>query len=704
MKSAVIPRGLCGFVLVLLVTGCGTLDFSPRQPSPAAEPSAEQEKSQRTADALAHYSAAIIANEAGDSDEAFRRYEEAVRLDPANSALKLELAVGYLHRNRYEEMDRLVDEIIKSDPTYLKAYQLKALGLRVRGRNAEAIEPLNQAIKLDPGESLHYLELASIQLRLDDLDTAMQILEHALDDVTNRLDVFRALGELYLRQAAEIQKRGKKAKLPEAPLEMLKLGTQEFPDDTQLLNLHGDLLAVHGRLEEAIDVYTRLEELNPDDLELQKKLAISLVSTGDRTKAIALLEDIAGRRPDNYRLWFYLAELHQQETNTDRALECYQRAIDVNPKNPEGYIRKSYLLINLSRNDEASTCLQEGLKTNPHDLRIIEMLAYVHMTQGAYAEAVALFKSAEQEYGSEESSPLLSNFYLNFAIACQLTGDTDEALRLIRKGAESNPDFINDFLAVSFRNRGDKTRLKTALALLDPLQDLIPRTSTTYTLYGLLALNAEEYAAALSLFERAELIAKEDGNDEDLDSQFYFWLGSCAERVKDYDRAEEYFLTAIAREPDHADSHNYLAYMNAERGVKLEDALDHAGVALAIEPENPAYIDTRGWIYYRMGRYDEALADVMAAAVSMPDDPTIAEHLGDIYAAIGDDGKAVEFWQRALEGDPENAAIKAKLNARGAPTAHATAPEDKAAPPAAVTSDVATPSAAEASPASPDTP
>jgi len=660
MKTTVIPYGLIGLVLSLLSAGCGTLEFSSK-PGKDDPPSAEQQQTILTAKALAEYSLGVMEHDAGRNDEAFRRYQEAISLDPDNAGLKMELAIAYLHAQRYEEMDALLDLIITDHPRLVRAYQLKALGYRIRKMDKQAIEPLSMAIKLEPVEALHYLEMASIQVRLGYLDKAIEVLEHSLHVANDRLSIFQALGELYLRQTGEITSR-KKTKLPESPLELLMLGTQEFPNDPYLLEQYGDLLVLHKRVEEAINVFTRIEELSPDDLQLRKKLALSLIAVGDRESAIKLLEDIAGKRPDNYRLWYYLAELHQQGTNRVRAAECYQKAIEIKPDLTESYLRLSYMQLSGEEPDEARKTLETGLTNVPDDLRMVEMLAYVFLLQNDFTNAVSLFSRAEEQYGREQSSPLLSNFYLNYAIAHQLAGNPDEAVRIIRKGAEGNPDFVNDYLAMAFRNRDNADRLKSTLALLEPLQDLIPKESATYTLYGLIAFNAEEYAAALSLFVRAETLAIEEGKDEELNAQFYFWLGACAERIKDFDQSEQYFLNAIARQPDHADSHNYLAYMHADRGVKLEMALDHVGVALAVEPDNPAYLDTRGWIYYHQGEYDLALADIKAAAEELPDDSTITDHLGDIYAAMGDMEKALEQWRISLSIDPSNTNVQKKID------------------------------------------
>ena len=82
---------------------------------------------------------------------------------------------------------------------------------------------------------------------------------------------------------------------------------------------------------------------------------------------------------------------------------------------------------------------------------------------------------------------------------------------------------------------------------------------------------------------------------------------------------------------------------------------------MAIEPENAAFLDSIGWVYYRQGRFKEALVKVQHAATKMPKDAVILDHLGDIYFALHDLENALLHWKRASEADPENEKLKKKI-------------------------------------------
>ena len=121
------------------------------------------------------------------------------------------------------------------------------------------------------------------------------------------------------------------------------------------------------------------------------------------------------------------------------------------------------------------------------------------------------------------------------------------------------------------------------------------------------------------------------------------------------------FEEIISHDPDHAQSLNYLGYMLADRGEQLDYARDLIGRAVDLSPDNAAFLDSFGWVYYRMGEYEEALKHLQRA-VELDIDPVIFDHLGDTFHALGRVDQAKEWWQRALEQEPDNEDIKRKLD------------------------------------------
>ncbi|HSB60546.1 MAG TPA: tetratricopeptide repeat protein, partial [Vicinamibacteria bacterium] len=98
---------------------------------------------------------------------------------------------------------------------------------------------------------------------------------------------------------------------------------------------------------------------------------------------------------------------------------------------------------------------------------------------------------------------------------------------------------------------------------------------------------------------------------------------------------------------------NYVGYMNADRNVKVEEALEMIQRALALDPNNSAYLDSQGWAYFRLGRLEAAEESVRKALASQDKNAVILDHLGDILQSRGRTAEAVEYWQQALQGEDD---------------------------------------------------
>jgi tetratricopeptide (TPR) repeat protein len=132
-----------------------------------------------------------------------------------------------------------------------------------------------------------------------------------------------------------------------------------------------------------------------------------------------------------------------------------------------------------------------------------------------------------------------------------------------------------------------------------------------------------------------------------------FQRGVLYERAREYARAEEAFRSVIARDPAHAQALNYLGYMLAERGERLDEAVAFIERALAIDPGNGSYLDSLGWAYFKLRRYEDARSHLAQAASQLPTNSVVHDHLGDALAALGRHADAIGAWQRALAGDRE---------------------------------------------------
>ena len=133
----------------------------------------------------------------------------------------------------------------------------------------------------------------------------------------------------------------------------------------------------------------------------------------------------------------------------------------------------------------------------------------------------------------------------------------------------------------------------------------------------------------------------------------YYTRAILAHDMDDWPQAEADFRAALALRPDQAQVLNYLGYSLVERGEKLDEALDMIERAVADQPDSGAIVDSLGWVYFKLGRYADAVAPLERAAALEATDPIVNDHLGDAYWAVGREREAQFQWQRALSFDPE---------------------------------------------------
>ena len=151
----------------------------------------------------------------------------------------------------------------------------------------------------------------------------------------------------------------------------------------------------------------------------------------------------------------------------------------------------------------------------------------------------------------------------------------------------------------------------------------------------------------------------------------YFQRGAMFEKQKKYSAAEGEFRKVIESNPQSANALNYLGYMLADRNVRLDEALDLIRKAVAIEPDNGAYLDSLGWVNFRLNKLEEAERNLRQSIEHMSGDPTVYDHLGDVYLKEGKVKEAISQWELSLkewektpqsEHDPaEVANVTAKL-------------------------------------------
>jgi tetratricopeptide (TPR) repeat protein len=175
-----------------------------------------------------------------------------------------------------------------------------------------------------------------------------------------------------------------------------------------------------------------------------------------------------------------------------------------------------------------------------------------------------------------------------------------------------------------------------------------------YSNTAYLDMNEGALDTAIKNYELA--LNKDPGN-----GLYKFYLGVAYDTKGDQKEAIRILEECVKASPDLSDAFNYLGYLYALSGNDLDRAEELIKKALELDPDNGAYVDSLGWVYFKKGKIDEALSSVKKASELLPGDAVILDHLGDIYSAKGDNTLALEKWEESLAADPKNAEVRSKI-------------------------------------------
>ncbi len=201
---------------------------------------------------------------------------------------------------------------------------------------------------------------------------------------------------------------------------------------------------------------------------------------------------------------------------------------------------------------------------------------------------------------------------------------------------------------------------KDALATLAKAQGKFATNFISEFFTALAYVKLKDYTNAVGHFALAENCARAAGTNG-LTGYFYFEAGAACERNGEFERAVGYFEKSLKLAPDMAEALNYYGYMLADRGLKLDKARVMIEKAVQLDPKNAAYLDSLGWVLFKLGKPQDGLVqEQKAIEFSDEPDPTLYDHLGDIYAALKEPDKARDAWKKSLSLEP-NDTVRKKL-------------------------------------------
>jgi tetratricopeptide (TPR) repeat protein len=651
----------------------GTLLFA----GGCASPSKPRLSVNAQAEALSHFSIGILAVAGGDSATAFEHLETAIRLDPGEEKLYAPAVAMAIELKQTNDAVRLARELIKRNPGSVEPRLLLARVYAMTGRPDEA-ETLFRKVRTDfPENPEAPVFLARLYLLQEQRADALETLRSAVVAQSKNADLLYLLGTLCIDSARELDDTPDAKAAVQEGVGFLRRTLELYPQEPLRWQQLGFALLAVNQPDEALEAFRKARRYAPSDVALARQMMDLLIQIGKYDEAIEVYDQLAAETGTEPEAWLqYLAEkIPEKEQN--RLTDHLEALVREQPQSPVFYYAQlGSLYIGEHKNQEAEAVLLKALEKYPNDNRLHIVLGYLNLKQERYDEAYTTLERVRAE--SPEAEWSANPFFLfNFLVSAQKSGHLEKAAEILVAIYTNNPVVLNQYM-LSLLTEQTPVSTENAIELLNVFRTLSPEASEA--LYYLMVLQAEqkEYVKAIETAQQFETLAQKNSNTNLINGRFYYQYASLYERTGQLEAAEKLFLKAIdlGDKTIAASAQNYIAYMWAERGEKLDTGLELIQKALAVEPENGSFLDTLGWIYYMQGRYAEALMELQKARSFIEDDASIWEHLGDTYLKLGNRDAASKHWEKALELAPDSKQLIERLRTTDVKLGELPAPAD----------------------------
>jgi len=652
-------RLLFSFSVLLLAAGAvfaqAGATSADTQPSgqPASQPTAHK---MDKAAAYYHYSLAHMYEEQvavyGRSEMASKAIDEyrlAIEADPSSEYLTSGLAELYAKTGRIREAVSEAQDILKRDPNNLEAHKLlgriylRSLGDMQSGNGSSsvlklAIEQYEQIIKIEPDNMDDHLLLGRLYRLNNDLGKAEAEFKTAVKLQPNSEEAVTTLAYLYNEEG-------------DANHAVQVLSS--VPDDGRSAKMYSALGYTYEQqkqYKEAINAYRHAIELDRDNLDAIRGLAENLMNDGQTEAALEQYKVIADANPEDAQTYLHMAEIYRKSGKFDLALENLKKAETMVQDSIEVPYNMAAVYQAQGRYDEAAQTLQDLLKkTEKPDNSysqgernnravFLERLGTVYREQGKYPEAVDVFRKMVA-LGDDNTVRGYQQIIDTYREAKQWQQATAAAKEAVQK--MPNDRGLQMVYAGQLADSGQPDK---ALAEVHGMLKGTPDDREVYITLAQMNTRLKRWDDAQAALDKADSLSTKPEDKE----YVFFLRGSSFERQKKYEQAEENFRKVLAIDPQNSMTLNYLGYMLADRNMKLEEALTLIKKAVDLEPANGAYLDSLGWAYFRLGKFDQAEEELLKASQKIASDPTVQDHLGDLYQRTGRLKLAAVHWERAL--------------------------------------------------------
>lgn len=591
---------------------------------------------------------AISAIKEGRFDEASETLQDLLQLNPDNERIALTLGALNLQQGRLQEGLDLLSQNIDPETSPTRFIRLTTMARIDKGERREAYATLARAIEARPDDTELLAMHGMVALSLEDTQSeGVASLSRALSLNPENVRLRLALANYYERQG-----------MPDQALGQLRIAFANKPDDWPTTAAYVRLLIREGQTGELSELQQSLENGYPQDRSAQLLAAISSAGTGNTEDAINKLEGLRDKNPESIEVNITLAQLYQETGQPAKAVSSFVAAAkQTEPQLP--------LLFRAARlhaaNNQSESAVSDWTRSvSQAEPELASALAATEILWLVSEEELEKARSRLAEAGKGiESAPLKTaeaNLLAAEAQQLMLSEQWDAAVNKAQQAFGLNPE-NQAFALLPARIRTQQGNLDAAqVAVLEVEQVFgttaavtIARAATLEadnradeafrTLYEFWGENGDP-AVLPALVQWSNLVAKEKTNE--LTAK---WVGLAPDSVQanlsrgnqlmtegNIMAAAYHYQKVLQQDPLHTTALNNLAW--ALRDTDTPRALEFAARAAEIEPENPAILDTYGWILHLDGQHRAAMDQLQRALAMAPDNVEFKKHLDEVRRAL----------------------------------------------------------------------
>ncbi len=469
----------------------------------------------------------------------------------------------------------------------------------------ETLTALDRWRELEPGSTDLLRMYAIVYLKLGQPEKAVSYVEEILLGAHgNPVDEAMAVKQLLSKEATT----------EDAYVVLQKLNQRE-DKNKHLLVLQSRYAAQLKQYDEAMNLLDQVLAIDPSLHEVLIIKARILTAQSKHEEATAIIKRVLDELPDNNALRLQYARMLVEQRKMPEAIEQYLILYERLPDDEEISFSLALLYIENQRLEEAVKVLERLIAIDKKVLVASYYLGRILQNQGKEKQAI-------EYYSRVKSGEYAFDAQLRIGVLMAILGKPDEGLAKLEKLAEVHSDW--------------SLRVKSYLAQGEILRD------------------QKRYKEGVEMYSRA-LQQKRD------DTHLLYARGLMAEKVDRLDMAEADLLKVISKEPDNADALNALGYTLADRTSRYKEAQDYIKRAAALVPDDPAILDSLGWVSYRLGEIDEAIK-WLSRAFEKLEDAEIAAHYGEVLWHNDQKEKAREVWNKGKAQNADNPVLIETLN------------------------------------------